>query len=168
MICICFGTNEKWTSRLICWATEAEYSHTWGEYPSSVWGGEWAAHSSSSGVVKVPAEAVRQEYPKFVAYECQADLSKGFEWARKYVGAKYDYGVIWNALLLVLYRFTKWRWLWNVVSRNDAKLSCSEFWASLFKNAEVPGAEKLDPELTTSRMLRAFCVKSDEFVRKYD
>jgi hypothetical protein len=164
VICVCFGTNERWTSRLIRWATDAEYSHTWGEYPDVVWRGTWAAHSSKKGVVKIPAERVHEEYPKHIVYECKVDLSKGIDWARDRFGADYDYGVIWNALLLVIYRYTQWKWLEKIVARCETKLSCSEFWTGLLKNAgTVAGMEDMDPELTTSGALRQFMRYSDDF-----
>jgi len=163
MICICFGANDKWVSKLICWATEADYSHTWIEYPSMVWGGLWVAHSSSGGVVKVPQERVRKTYPVSEIYECRVDLDDGFRWARGYIGAKYDYGVIWNAILLVLYRFTKWEFLKKIVWRCTSRMSCSEFGAGILKNSGIAGTEDMDIELTTTGALRSFCMASDDF-----
>lgn len=165
MICICFGTNDRWTSRLIRWATKSDVSHTWIEYPSDVWGGLWVAHSSADGVVKEPQERVRKKYPIYEAYECRVDLTDGFQWAREHVGhTKYDYGVIWNGLLLVIHGITKWEWLRRVAWRCASKLSCSEFNTSFLQGAgTVKGIEVYDAELTTSGALREFCRGTDDF-----
>ena len=174
MIVIGFGTNEKWTSKLIRWATRSEWSHVWIEYPSGVWGGRWVAHSWADGVVKVPLERVEAAYPKRVVYECRADLTEGLKWARQYITAGYDYGVIWNGLLLALHRATGWDWLTRIVARNAAKYSCSEFVSGIFKASEVRGvessgvvggdtADRFDPELTTPGDLAKFCADSDDF-----
>ena len=165
MICICFGTNDKWVSKLICWATDAPYSHTWIEYPSMVWGGLWVAHSSENGVNKMPQELVRKAYPESEIYECKLDMTDGFWWARNYVGvADYDYtAAIWNGFLLALYGLTRWRWLYKIVYRNAAKVTCSEFGAGFVKHSGVAGAEDMDIELTTTGALRSFCKASDDF-----
>ena len=166
MIVIGFGTNEKWTSKLIRWATDSPWSHCWIEYPSGVWGGRWVAHSWSDGVVKVPLEQVEAAYPKRKIYECRVDVDKlqpGFTWSRKYIAADYDYGVIWNGFLLVLWKATGWKYLHKIVHRNATKFSCSEFLAGFMKAAGVTGTESLDPELTTPGELEEFCSSSDDF-----
>lgn len=165
MICICFGTNDKWTSRLIRWVTKSDVSHTWIEYPSEVLGGLWVVHSSSDGVVAEPQERVCNRYPTYEAYECLIDLSDGFRWARQHIGyTEYDYGVIWNGLLLVLYGLTQWEWLKKIVWRCASKLSCSEFNTGFLQNAgTAKGIEEYDAELTTSGALREFCRSSDDF-----
>jgi len=172
MICIGFGTNEKWTSRLIRWATASEWSHVWIEYPSGVWGGRWVAHSWADGVVKVPLEQVEAAYPKRKVYECRFELDDGLKWARQYIAAGYDYGVIWNGLVLVLHRATGWGWLDRVATRNAAKYSCSEFVGGILKASGVrgvrssgvvdEGADPFDPELTTPGDLERFCSDSKD------
>jgi hypothetical protein len=166
MISVGFGTNDKWTSRLIRWVTRSPWSHVWIEYPSGVWGGRWVAHSWADGVVKVPIERTEATYPKSKIYECMIPvdvLSPGFSWARHHISAGYDYGVIWNGFLLVLYRSTGWNWLWKIVARNATKFSCSEFVCGFLKAAGVNGTESLEPELTTPGDLEKFCAGSDDF-----
>lgn len=170
MICIGFGTNDKLHSRLIRWATESEWTHTWIEYPSGVWGGRWAAHSGPDGVVKVPVKTIEKVYPRRVVYECFLDtdaLWPGFAWAHKHIGASYDYGVIWNAVLLVIHRATRWAWLYKVVSRNAVRFTCSEFASGFLKASGVKGAEKFDPELTHSGDLERFCSVSEDFQLRF-
>lgn len=166
MIHVGFGTNEEWTSKLIRWATKSRWSHVWIEYPSEVWGGRWVAHSRADGVVKVPMERVEKMYPTRKIYECRLSvdrLTSGFGWARRHISARYDYGVIWNGLLLVLYRATKWQWLWGIVTRNAAKFSCSEFVGGFIKEAGLADTESLDPELTTPGDLEKLCSSSNDF-----
>lgn len=163
MICIGFGTNEKWLSRLIRWATRSPWSHAWIEYPSGVWGGRWVAQAWPKGIVKVPLKQVEEMYTTRRVYECKPNMEAGFQWAGSRLYADYDYGVIWNGLLLVLHRVTGWAWLNQIVHRNTAKLSCSEFAAGFLKTAGVRGAESLDPELTTPGALEKFCSSSDDF-----
>ena len=164
MVCVGFGTNEKWTSKLIRWVTKSECSHVWIEYPSVTWGGRWVVHSwGSAGVVKVPLEQVEKDYPTHRSYECSLNIDGGFQWARQRLGARYDYGVIWNGFLLVLHRITGWGWLNDVLHRNAARFSCSEFVAGFLKAAGVPGTEHMDPEFITPEALREFCAWSEDF-----
>jgi len=164
MISIGFGTNRKWTSCLIRWATGSEYSHVWVEYESSVWGGTWVAHAGPKGVVKETQENVYKKYPKHRIYDFSGDLTKGLHAVKGDVGADYDYrSVIWNGLLLVLYTATRWNYLHSLVTRNTSKLSCSEFVAKILKECGVEGTETFDPELTTPGDLERFCAHSDHF-----
>lgn len=163
MICVGFGTNEKWTSKLIRWATRSPWSHVWIEYPSAIWGGRWVAHSWAEGVTKVPLDQVETMYPVRKTFECRPNMEAGFLWARKYVNAGYDYGVIWNGLLLVLHHATGWEWLHKIVIRSAAKFSCSEFVCGFLKAAEVAGTESMDLELTTPGDLEKFCSSSKDF-----
>jgi hypothetical protein len=158
MIVIGFGTNEKWTSKLIRWVTRSEWSHVWIEYPSGVWGGRWVVHSWESGVVKVPLELIREKYPKHRSYDLnRGEMAQGFDWARERIGASYDYGVIWNALMLVMYRATGWEWLHRILLRNAAKFSCSEFVSGFMKASKVKGTEDWDPEFMPPVDLFQFC-----------
>lgn len=166
MICIGFGTNDRWTSKLIRWATKSPWSHVWIEYPSDIWGGRWAAHSRLDGLAKVPLERIEATYSPRKIYELRVkrnSLASGFRWARGHITAGYDYGVVWNGVLLVLYRATKWQWLWHIVMRNAAKFSCSEFVGGFLKAAGVSGTAGMDPELTTPGDLEGFCSSSDDF-----
>lgn len=161
MIFVCFGTNEKLHSRLIRFITKSEWSHVWIEYPSEVWGGVWAAHSSEEGVVKVPAERVHKAYPKHMFYSCDIDLSGGFFWARNRISAKYDYGVIWNAILYFLYSFLFADFLRKLVYRNASRFTCSEFVGNILKYAGV--FPDIDPELMTPGDIERFVRKSGKF-----
>ena len=161
MIYIGFGTNNRLKSRLTRWATGSKWSHVWIEYRSELWNGIWAVHSHKHGVVKVPIDRVYSEYTRRRVYKCVVPIDDGITWARKRVGLKYDYGVIWNGLLLVLYGLLRWKFLWNMVVRDASKMSCSEFVGGFMKAAGVAGTEEIDPELTTPGMLEAICAESE-------
>lgn len=164
MIFIGFGTNEKWTSKLIRWATESDWSHCWIEFKSL--GDGWGVHSGPDGVVLVPIERIEETYPERTLYELNIDVEKvhlGFRWARDRVGADYDYGVIQNLILLLLWKATKWRFLWDLVARNASKFSCSEFVSGFLVAAKVPGVGGLDPETVYPGLLEEFCDNSTNF-----
>lgn len=163
MIYVGFGTNNSLKARLVRWATKSKWSHVWLEYRSELWGGMWAAHSHKQGVIKVPLDKVYSEYTKRKVYKCVVPVDNGFVWARKRVGLPYDYGVIWNGILLVLYGLFRWKFLWNLVARDTTELSCSEFVTGFLKAADLDGIEEFDPELTTPGMLEAFCKESAAF-----
>jgi hypothetical protein len=163
MVRIGFGTNDRLHSRLIRAATDSRWSHTWIEYESALWGGRWVAHASPTGVVKVPIERVLEEYPEHVRLSCSADLRGGFAWARSYVGAPYDYGVIWNGLIYAVHRATDWDFLHKIVWRNTAKFTCSEFVTGFLRAADVRTVAGLEPELTPPVLLWKVCMQSGEF-----
>jgi hypothetical protein len=163
VIYIGFSRGRSLRSKLIRWATAAEWSHVWVEYPSHVWGGRWVAHSAENGVVKVPAELYLASRETVKRFEVKPDITGGLEACREFVGKRYDYKVIWNALLGVLWRATGWEWLKKIVSKDSSKLTCSEFVTSILKEAGVVGTESMDPELTTPGDLESFCSSSDDF-----
>lgn len=171
MICIGFGTNEKWTSRLIRWATDSQWSHVWIQYPSPIWGGWWTFQSWSNGVVLVPAEQTNFQYPKRKIYSFDSrdyDLARAFNWARDRVGSDYDYRVIWNGTLLVLLKITGWKFLWDIAMKNAAEFSCSELACNFLQKAGVVGTEAMEPEFTTPGDLENFCWGSPDFRVEYE
>jgi len=113
--------------------------------------------------VPVPIEQVEEAYPKRKLYECSVNLDLGFQWARNRIGAKYDYGVIWNGIILVLHRVTGWEWLNEVVTRNAVRMSCSEFVAGILKASGVDGTADMDIELTPPGDLERLCHDSGDF-----
>lgn len=163
MIYIGFSRSRSIRSKLVRWATGAAWSHVWIEYPSHAWGGRWVAHSAENGVVKVPAEPYLASCEAVKRFEVKVDITKGLEACREFVGRKYDYKVIWNALVGVIHRVTKWQWLYKIVSKDSSKLTCSEFVSSILKEAGVIGTEGMDPELTTPGDLERFCSSSPIF-----
>jgi hypothetical protein len=166
MVTIGFGTNGKWTSRLIRWATRGDISHAWLEYPSLLWGGRWVAHAGSNGLVKVQLTRVERAYPNHRVYACKRELESGLRGVAGYVGAEYDFlGAIWNGILLVMLRITGWGWLWRIVHRNTSKVTCSEFVTLFLQSAGLPGSMEIDAELTTPIGLETWVLRSGLFDR---
>lgn len=164
MICIGFGRNSSLRSKLIRWATAAPYSHVWIEYPSTCWGGQWVAHSAEKGVVKEPMERVRARYDNVRTFEVKGfDLTPGMRESKDLLGRRYDYKVIWNALLLVIHRATKWKWLWKLASKDVSQYTCSEFVATVLRRAGLPEAGGLNPEFTTPGDLFDLCKECKVF-----
>lgn len=163
MIVIGFSRGHSLRSKLLRWATAAQWSHVWIEYPSHLWGGRWVTHSAENGVVKVPAEPYLASQETVLRYKIGVDVTEGFKQCRGYIGRKYDYKMIWNGLLGVIHRVTKWQWLYKIVSKDSSQFTCSEFVTLILKKAGVPGTEDMDPELTTPGDLEKFCSKSDNF-----
>lgn len=127
-------------------------------------GDTWVIHSGPDGVVLIPGERVDELYTERSLYELDITIENvhsGFRWARDRVGADYDYGVIWNCILLLLWRSTKWKFLWKLVVRNASRFSCSEFVTSFLIAAKVPGTATLDPETVYPGMLEKFCDDSE-------
>lgn len=179
MIVIGFGTNDKLTSRLIRLATEADFSHVWIE--DELWGHQMVIHATGEGIVVEPLERVLPRYPKHKRFEVRgADLRPGLEAMAPVVGADYDYSVISNGLLLLLFKLTGWKHLYRYTARNAANYSCSEWVASIMEKAGFldehvdeaiarainhdlgfPESEELDPELLPPSSLFRICVASD-------
>jgi len=165
MICIGFGANNSFRSKLIQWATDGDWSHVWIEYPSTCWGGQWVAHSADEGVVKEPCERVRARYSRVCIFEAKDfDLVPGMVASKELLGRKYDLKVIWNALLLVTYRATKWQWLWKLTLRDISKFTCSEFVATVLKRANLKEAQSIDAEFATPGGLFNICKESKFFL----
>jgi len=53
------------------------------------------------------------------------------------------------------------RFLWKLIARNAARLSCSEFGVLWLQGAKFPGSKELDPELTHPGMLLEFVTESE-------
>ena len=165
-IFVCVGRDKGLKGKIICAVTDSEVSHSWIEYSSSTWGGRWVAHATSRGVIMEYAHYVRERYPTYKIYQCHADLNQGLIAARELIGrSDYDYGVLWNCTLYLLYRATKWEQLRKLAAYNASKMTCSEFVALVLKEAGIDGTggAEFDPELMTTGMLEAFLDESSQF-----
>jgi len=165
LVVVGFNRDGSLKSRLIRWVTGGEWSHAWIKYDSEDWGGFLVAQSSATGVVICPFEKAFKHKPDVIEYEViDWDMTPGLRGVRSYIGAGYDYAsILWNGLLLLLYRATGWEYLYKIVHRDTARVSCSEFVALAIARAAVPGSGKLDPELTTPEGLCEFCEGSEYF-----
>ena len=166
MICIGFGTNERLASRLIRRATESDWSHTWLEFPSSVWGSKWVAHSGPGGITKIPLSIVEEAYPERSVYLIGIDVKRlhtGFRWARDHIGSDSGYNVAWNGFLFLLWRATVWERLYGTIRKNVARYTGSDFVAGFLKAGGVTGFEKSDPKQVTPGHLERFCNHSNDF-----
>lgn len=158
---VCFGTNDKFHSKLIRKITESKWSHAWLEFECK---GELLALQSGFGGVEIyPAKKIRKEYPKHIIYRNEFDPSNGFKWGFNHLGYGYDYGVIVNAIILILFKLTKWKWLWKILLKNASKFSCSEFACLFLQKCEIQGLDKYEAEFTTPFDLSEFCEKSKDF-----
>jgi hypothetical protein len=162
MITIGFGTEDTLKGRLIRWATDSPWSHAWIEYDSEVFGGGWVIHSWVDGVVLVPREQVYQKYPRRRLLQVVGgDVRNGLFWARGRISAPYDFGMIWNALLLVTYRAFGWEWLRKLAMRNASRYTCSEFVGAFLRAAGILPSST-DVELLTPGDVLELCEKSDD------
>jgi hypothetical protein len=167
---ICFGTNNAFRSKLIQRVTDSELTHSWLEFESEAWGGTWVAHSTKRGVITEYKPNVLEDYPKYETYLCLSpiELSRGMQSVVNDIGiADYDYGVIWNGVLLVVYKLTKWERLWNFTTKNASKISCSELIAKILLHCDFDDIHIDDPEFTTTGMLREQVAVSKHFERTY-
>ena len=149
MIRLCFGRANNLKSRLIRWSTAGIWSHVWGEF--DLYGKTWALHSSTDGVQILSVERIRSQYSSVVSIRVSVSISDTLAEAHRYLGAGYDYGVIPNVVLLVLFRWTGV--VWFDPRRDPNKFSCSELWCALLKKQGVPCVQRRDPELTTPQNL---------------
>lgn len=164
MIIVGFQRDRSLKSRLIRWITMGEWSHAWIEYNDKLWGGDWIAEATAAGVDVVPLERAPKK-GELVLYVVKSwDVDPGFKVAKDFIGTEYDWlSVIWNSVLMVLFKITGWMWIWNKVRRDSSKATCSEFVTIIIKGSRMPGSEKLDPELTTPGKLQKFCESSSYF-----
>lgn len=166
LVRVCFGTNERMLSKLMRWLTRSNVTHVWLEYECLVWSGIWAAHVTERGAIKEHHIHVRSKYRVCEVFEPLVELTGVISMGGLIGVAGYDYrNAIWNGLLFLLYRFTKWHWLYKFTLRRMCKLTCSEFVAWIFKASDLKHTEQLEPELTMVGDLAKFCKNSDEFRR---
>lgn len=158
-----FGTNRKWTSKMIREATGSWCSHVWIEYSSFRLGGMHAIHAQSEGVIRDDVFDVWDKYPKFKRYEVMMksnEIHNGIKYAINMIGTPYDYGVIINGLKLWWWRETM---RYTTPHRNPRELHCSEFVTLVLDYINIPNINKLDPELTYPGKLWKFVRDSSVF-----
>lgn len=155
-----FSRDKSLKSRLIRWVIKSNYSHVFIRYESHHWG-DVVVHATDRGIVVEPFERITKN-KTIELFELNHDMTKGFANVRQHLTARYDFrSVIWNALLYLLLRITNAQFLWKLVARNAARLSCSEFGVLWLQGAAFPKSNNLDTELTHLGILYGFITKSN-------
>lgn len=151
---VVFTAGTHWISRLIRWALRSPVSHVYLEYPSGMWGGQWAAEATKGGVRKVPGWKARKHvHTEFVV---RFDARPGFEAVGKFLGTEYDYrgAVLLGVLVLA------WRWF-KVKLRHPFRSSkaqfCSEFVTRFFQASGIPETRDWEVEKSGPDRLLRFC-----------
>jgi hypothetical protein len=158
-----FGTNKKFTSRLIRRISDSWCSHAWIEYSSLSFGGMWAVHAQPEGIIKESIFSAWRKYPTRRRFEVIVEPEKireAIAHAIALLGRPYDYGVIVNGLKLLRLRRTGRS---SRIRRNNYKLHCSEFICIVLRYLEIDGAYDLDPEATYPGKLYEFVSGHPQF-----
>lgn len=148
---VCFGRENNLRSKLIQKVTRSQWSHVWAEIKLPGSEKTWVIHSAADGVVLVPDRLVRPHYCAIDTLGVKVQDQTVVELAHSFVGAGYDFGVISNGFLLVLYNLTGLKPFDPI--RNGTKFSCSELITTILKLGGMEGLSDMDPELTTPGML---------------
>lgn len=160
-----FGTNQEPMSKLVRNITGSPWSHSWIEYSSLSFGGLWAVHAQKTGVIKERIFDVWRKYPTRKRFEIKHDIREGIKIALAAVGKPYDFrSVFINSIILYWWRMTG-----KLVAdpvRDATLYSCSELVTVALIESEFPGANTLDPELTTPGMLFEFCSRRPGLFRE--
>ncbi len=160
-----FGKDKGLKGRFICGTSDAEFSHSWVEYYSGVWGNRWVCHATKRGVIKEFHEHVYDRYPKRVLYRCDLDLKDGIEKVRGRVGrSNYDFGGILNLCILWLFRKTGWKFWNRFVVYDKTRVTCSELVAEMLDYAGVKNKKKeIVPDITTTGDLVELVANCEKF-----
>ncbi len=127
--------------------------HTWISYPNEIWGERWLVNADAHGVRVLPQSAVPLLGNPHVEYRCRFNIIEAMSRCRDFVGRPYDYLslLVGHPVKLLTYYLTGVEAL-NPV-RDASRFTCSEFVATVFKAAELPGTENMDPESETPASL---------------
>jgi hypothetical protein len=160
-VCLIEGNDSR--SKLYKWILKSKDTHVFFLYESDLWGGWFAADIMEDGVIMLPEEkSSTQRATTLTFFECSMPLDVGFKRARKFVDSGYDFLALFaNLMRIMLWRWFGWKWLKPVGS--SKRMYCAEFVATIFRLADIPHSEELDPEVTSPGMLREFMVNSIYF-----
>jgi len=148
MIVIGFSRARNFKSWLIQAVTGGRWSHTWIGYTDREWGGQWVAHAIDKGVTIQRAELIKEHYDESECFQVLGgvDIDQGMRETRDYINRPYDFkAVMWNGLLLLLYRLTGVEWFNPIVEHN--KVSCSEFVGLVLQRSNFKPVQGREAEL---------------------
>jgi hypothetical protein len=183
MLVIGFGTNEQWHSKLIRWISGSTWSHVWVE--DLLWNHQVVLHATTQGIIVEPYLHVLDRYPTYERYRVVdlVDLRLGLRRMIGDLGERYDYSIIWNGLLLGLWKLTHLSWLYKLTITNASKSSCSDWVinvlhqagfftsASLFPISKVkklqtelglPPSGVFEPDTTPPSTIHKICVQAPD------
>jgi len=156
MIKIVFTASDTWIGRLIRCLTRGKVSHVMIQYPSDLWGGEWIAEATATGVRKIPADRARHHV--MAEFQCSFDPGPALKKISAHVGSSYDYA----GVFVLAWAIVSWRLFRRKVRRplnNTKGQFCSEFVSRFFRAADLPGTERWNPERSSPQRLLQYCTK---------
>jgi hypothetical protein len=151
---IVFTASNTYFGRLIRWITQSDTSHVMLQYTSDLWGGEWIAEATVTGVRKVPAEKAKHSVIR--EYVCKFDAKKMLHSMRDYLGEPYDYQSIavlgWTLLIYKIFQKKITRPLHNHYGQ-----FCSEFISRGFAGDEDLPKHNWDFTTVSPKEVDTYC-----------
>ena len=147
MIVIGFSRSNNFTGWLIRKTMGGRWNHVWIGYTDPIWGGQWVTHAISGGVTIQRAELLQENYDRSECFQVLGlDMRQAMKETRNYVNKPYDFrSVIFNGLLLLLYRMTGVEWFNPII--DHSKASCSEFVTLILQRANFKDVQGKEAEL---------------------
>jgi hypothetical protein len=159
MIRVVFTASNAWLSRLIRWLSGGRVSHCLIQHPSQVWGGDWVTEATWPMVLQRPAEKGRHHiHSEFI---CRFDAPPALQKIRREVGKWYAFeGFFLIGWWLLIKKIFKTR-IRHPLHSTKGDI-CSELLVKFFQAAQLPDANKLDPDYTTPEKVLRYCENHPE------
>jgi hypothetical protein len=157
MLAIGFSTSRAWYSRLIRKFTKSKVSHTF--LLTNVHGNLLVFQEGPLGYSVRAYEGFHKEN-QVVSLVCpKVSILKGFQKSLAELGQPYAYLALLGFGLVLLLRHFGWRLTHNPFSSKRATF-CSQRNTEILQDSGYPGAEALNPALTSPEMLLEFLSKT--------
>ena len=161
-VLVCLSASSAWYGKLIRWATNSKVNHSFIEHEDPFWGGWRATEINESGPHDVAiSKLTRIDYIEHWA--CNVDLVPSLRKMSRFVGSsRYDWGgLLWGLV----------RSIWAKLTRREVRMAlksnsswfCSEFVATVFKDAGLKDTASWIPGNISPGELRTFMLLSDHF-----
>lgn len=150
-----FSTTNGLVSRLVRWFTKANVSHAF--LIVELYGKGWYVGAEATGIVMMPIEKFQKNNMIKAVCKVPEMTDEDLSVVMESLGESYDYAGLLGGIFPQIGRWFKQKWKnpWA----NKKAMICSEFVTLALQEAEVKGAEDLDPTAVTPQDLKEFLLK---------
>lgn len=155
-ILIGFSTSKVWYSNLIRWATKAKVSHAF--LLASFLGKLLVFQEGPLGYSVCTFEKFKKDNEVVALIVPKVSIEEGFKKSLAQLGQPYAYLALLGFAFVLFVKLLGWKLTHNPLSSAHSTF-CSQRGAQILRDSHYPGAETLDPELTSPEDLLLFLNK---------
>ena len=153
-VSIGFSASQDWLGKVIRWFTQSQVNHTFFLVEDLIPGVPMVMQASRGGFQLITYDRFCKGGKVIKLVTPKQDITAGVTQALQWLGEPYDtVGLVGMAWVEIGRRFKR---TWKNFLHSNSTMWCSEAGVYVLQSAKYPGADKLDPSVTSPQDLLTF------------